>query len=131
MAGTTPETGGASQVAGARAKALNVIVQDDTFIAVRNNPPLADVSVPPAPIGALKDGSPNPFWKLLSSPKTTLHYIYLGIGALILLALILLVAIETRRLHIPSLLRGVAVLAFISLLLWSGNYIFGGELLIV
>ena len=135
VAGALSESGVAGlsagrQVAGASAEALDVIIEDDTFIAVRNDAPIAALTEM-QPVGALKDGSPNPFWKLLSSPKTTLQYMYMALAALILFALILLVAIESRRLHIPSLLRGLGVLVLIGVLLWSGMTYFGGELLIV
>ncbi len=125
---SSPEAEGS--VAGASAEALDVIMEDDTFIAVeREGEPIAAVS-DMQPLGAVK-GSPSPVWKLLSSPKTTLQYIYMVMAAIIILALVLLVSIEFRRLHVPSLVRGIFVLALIGTLFFGGFTYFSGTLLIV
>lgn len=141
IAGSSPSSDTSSRVAGASAAALETIVEDETFIAVKREEEsaptvapetLADVRTAVPPIGALKDGdaSPNPFWRLLTSPKTTLQYIYAAIAALVLLVLALLFMAGTRHFHVPSLVRGVGLLALISFLLWSGAY-FSGSLLIL
>lgn len=129
VAAASPEAG--SRIAGASAEALEVIVEDETFIAVkREGETLAAVSEESKAVGALKDGSPNPFWRIVTAPKTTLQYIYAAFAALVLLVLVLLFMAGTRRLHVPSLVRGVGLLALIVFLLWSGAY-FSGSLLIL
>ena len=130
---TSTSVAASSVVAGASAEALEVIVEDDTFIAVkRGGETLAAVSDKTQPVGALKDvdSSPNPLLKLLTSPKTTLQYVYASIAALVLFVLVLLFATGIRHLHVPSLIRGLGLLALIGFLLWSSS-IFSGTLAIL
>src|SRR3989344_3596977 len=82
------------------------------------------------PLGAIKDGRTSTVWRFLTSPKTSLQYIYMGIAALILFAVGLLFLVELRRLHVPSFIRGVGLLALIVFLLY-GSTAFSGNLLIL
>jgi hypothetical protein len=118
-------------VAGASAEALDVIIEDETFIAVRREGPLAALSEDAKPVGALKAPSSNSFWRALTSPKTMLQYIYTLIASLIIIALSFLALTEYRRMHLPSFARGLSVLALIVVLLLSSATLFGGALLIV
>ncbi|MEK7068883.1 MAG: CAP domain-containing protein [Patescibacteria group bacterium] len=84
----------------------------------------------PKPAGAIVGSIPSTIWKISSSPKTTLQYVYMGLAALIFLALGLLFIVEFRRLHVPSLIRGLSLVALIVFLLYGG-IAFSGSLLIL
>lgn len=133
IAGSSPSSDGSSRVAGATASALETIVEDEMFIAVKwEGEALAAVSDGSQPVGALKDGadSTNPFWRIATAPKTTLQYIYMALAALVLLVMSLMFLSGLRRMHVPSLIRGIGLLALIGFLLWSGTLL-SGELLIL
>ncbi len=130
-----------SPVAGASARALETIVESDTFIAVKRggepapavaSETLAAISDKAQPIGALKDGdaSPNPLWRVIAAPKTTLQYVYASVAALVLLVLALIFMAGIRHLHVPSVVRGLGLLALIGLLLWSSTYLSGSLLIL-
>src|SRR3989344_3979690 len=91
----------------------------------------AGVSAEAQPVGAIKEARPSALWKILTAPKTTLQYVYTGLAALVLLALGFLFLTELRRLHVPSLFRGVALLALIGILIWGGMPFLSGELFIL
>jgi len=132
VADVSPTIGSDSRVAGASVEALETIVEDETFIVVkREGETLAAISENEQAVGALKSGvSPNPLWRIVTAPKTTLQYVYMVMGAIVLIALIMLVTLGFRRLHVPSLIRGVGLLTLIGLLLWAGTLL-SGELLIL
>jgi len=87
----------------------------------------AQIESPMVPVAP----STNVTWRLLSAPTTTLQYIYMTLGALIVLALGLLFTVELKRLHVPSLVRGAGLLALIIGLYLGGTAYFSGELLIL
>ncbi|MBI4068280.1 hypothetical protein HY413_02640, partial [Candidatus Kaiserbacteria bacterium] len=132
IAGSSPAPDGLSRVAGASAEALETVVENETFIVVkREGETLAAISENEQAVGALKSGaSPNPLWRIVTAPKTTLQYVYMALAALVSLTLSLLLLSGLRRLHVPSLLRGIGLLALIVLLLYSGT-LFSGPLLIL
>lgn len=133
VSASTP--GADAPIAGASAESVEMIVEDEAFIAVRkeNQEPsrqgldgsLAGVSTAPQPIGAIKGVSPsgNVFMRLLTSPKTTLQYIYMALGGLVLFAISLLFLSGLRRLHVLSLLRGAALFALIGVLFWGSSHL--------
>lgn len=129
VAASSPSS--ASRVAGASAKALDVLVEDDTFIAVkRAGETLAAVSDREA-VGALRTrSSPNPFWRIVTSPMSTLQYIYMALAALVLLVLSLMLVRGLRFLHVPSFMRGVSLLVIIGVLAWGSAYLSGGLLVL-
>ena len=86
--------------------------------------PVGGAEAETKPVGALKSG-PSTFLRILTSPKTTLQYLYMGIGLLILIAIGLLFVVELRRLHVPSLFRGVSLLALMGGLLYGGAVLSG------
>ena len=84
------------------------------------------------PIGAVtKRPSSNLLWRILTAPRTTLRYAYMGLAALVLLAIGFLFFVGLRRLHVPGLLRGVGLLVLIGILLWGSISLAPGELLIL
>lgn len=91
---------------------------------------VAGVSAEAQPIGAIKGFPSGTIWRILTAPRTTLQYTYTGIAILVLLSIGLLFLVEMRRLHTPSLLRGVGVLVLIGLLFY-GSTLISGELLIL
>lgn len=120
-------------VAGASAEALETIVEDPTFIAVKRVSDVRAAHAPDAqPIGALKSTPHSTsFWKVVTSPKTLLQYIYIVISVVIALALILLVVVEFRRQSPVQLLYGFGLLALICVLIFGGTAYFSGQLLIL
>ena len=143
------QNAGSRGVAGASAEALEfeTIVENDTYIAVKasNSEPRVAAAERDSskPIGALAGPLPNSnaFWRLVTAPKTLLQYIYIGIGAFITLALLLLVVVEFRP-PTPRLRRagrhkfvpiayGVGLLALLVALLYGGTAFFSGNLLIL
>ena len=82
-------------------------------------------------MGAIASQPPTLVWKVLTAPRTALQWTYMVLAALIAIAVGLLFLAELRRLHVPSLFRGVALLALIGVLLWGGMPLFSGELLIL
>ena len=91
---------------------------------------VAGASAEAAPIGAIRNSRPSTIWRILTAPRTTLQYAYMGLAALILFAIGLLFLVELRRLHVPSLIRGAGLLALIVFMLYSGAAL-SGELLIL
>jgi len=99
---------------------------------------VAGASAEAKPVGAAKEAPPSMLWRLLTAPRTILQYVYTTLAALILLAVSLLFFSELRlprperrgRLHVPSLIRGVGLLALIAFLLWGGTWYVSGQLLI-
>ena len=92
--------------------------------------PVAGAAAEAQPLGAIKDGRTSTIWRFLTSPKTSLQYIYMGLAALILLSVSLLFLVELRRLHVPSFIRGIGLLALILFLLYRGT-VFSEQLLIL
>lgn len=118
-------------VAGASAEKLETILEDDTFIAVkREGETLAAVTNTPRPVGAIKASAPNPFLRVLASPKTTLEFIYMVLAGIVLLLLIFMLLRGSRTMHLPSVARGVGLLVVIGALFWTSTYI-SGTLLIL
>jgi len=126
---------GGARVAGAAAEArFETIVEDDTFIAVKRigeAKVAASVQNTERPVGAITN-TPNSsaFWKVVTSPKTLLQYVYIVIGSIIALALILVVVVEFRRQSPLQILYGFGLLALI-VLLFRGTAYFSGQLLIL
>ncbi|MEK9154126.1 MAG: CAP domain-containing protein [Patescibacteria group bacterium] len=80
---------------------------------------VAGASAEAAPIGAIRNSRPSTIWRILTAPRTTLQYAYMGLAALILFAIGLLFLVELRRLHVPSLIRGAGLLALIVFLFYG------------
>lgn len=91
---------------------------------------VAGASAEAKPAGAIRDLR-STLWRVLTAPRTTLQYIYMGIASVVFIALCLLFLTELRRLHIPSLTRGVSLLVLIGVLLYAGTSYFSGMLLIL
>jgi hypothetical protein len=70
----------------------------------------------PVAIGSTDGSVPNQSTfveRLLTSPQKVLKSVYMGIGALIVLALLLSIAIEVEKQHTPGIAYGLAMLAII------------------
>lgn len=89
-----------------------VLVQDDTFIAVKSVSPQGVEERVAAAQAAQTQGTAigNFFRKVLTSPRTTLSWLYSGLALLIFLVITLTIAIEVRRQHPLHIAYGVALL---------------------
>jgi uncharacterized protein YkwD len=104
-----------------------VIVQNDTFIAVKNevatNSPLA--------IAPTTDGSQTLVQKVVTSPRSVVAAIYLLLAAIITLALIVMIVIEIRHQHPKNVALGVLLILLMVGLLWAGQILVPGSLAIL
>lgn len=91
---------------------------------------VAGASAEAEPIGAITSRSSNTLWRVLTSPRTTLQWTYTGIATLIVLAIALLFLTELRRFHVPSLVRGVSLLALMGILFYGSTFVSGGLLIL-
>lgn len=109
------------------ARPLDVIVEDETFIAVRNTTSAAAAASQGE--AAAKDSS-SILWRLLTSPKTTLQYIYSAIAIIVTLALVLFVVVEIRRQSWLHIILVLVLLALIAFLLYIGTPFFADTVLV-
>lgn len=111
VATTTPEVAGAS---------LETVTVNDMFVSVKNNTATDTGNVSTINV-------PKSSWiaRFLVSPKTTLVYIYVVFGALIVIALALDTFIEIRRRHPIHMVYAGLLWALIFVLLYAGGaYVF-------
>ena len=63
--------------------------------------------------------------KVLTSPKTALETVYIALGAIIFVAILILILIEPKRQHPKNIIYAILLFAFILVLLYfSKNYLF-------
>ncbi len=111
----------APAVRGATQAAPEVILEDETFIAVRSAdaPIAAQTEAPAAPSGV------HAFLvMLLTSPKFLLKAAYAVLGAFILVSLILMVFIEIKKQHPLHIASALGLIALIGALAWFSNVLF-------
>lgn len=105
----------------------NIIIEDETFIAVRSevatNSPLA-LAVSP-------DTSEMLVQKLITSPKSVVEAIYLVLAAIVVIALIVMIVVEARHQHPQNVALGVALVLLMAGLLYVGQYLSPGTLAIL
>lgn len=105
------------------AENVEVLAENELFIAVQNNDYPNDEAVLSADTEIVAQSSVVD--RTLASPKTTLKFVYLGIGGVILVALVLFVMVEPRRQHLKNILYVVLLLILIGVLLYlSSTYLF-------
>lgn len=106
-----------SEVAGT---SLETVVVNDMFIAVKNNNATETKNIVPT-----NENQASLWGRILTSPQTTLKYVYLVFSVLIVFALALDTFIEIRRRHpihiVYALLLWILILA---LLYVAGTYVF-------
>jgi len=99
--------------------APKVIMQDETFIAVKNevatNSPAAAVVSP--------DASEMLVQKLVTSPKSVVETIYLVLAVIIGIALIIMIVVEVRHQHPKNAALGVLLILLMVALLYLGQYL--------
>ncbi len=91
-----------------------VIVEDDTFIAVRR-----DSREQPTTVDVPVSDFTSFFQKILTSPRTLLNTIYVVLGAVIAVALALFVGIEPRRQYPLHVFLGVLLILLMASLLFA------------
>lgn len=105
-----------------------IILENETFIAVKNematNSPLAALAVSP-------DTSISLAQKLITSPKSVVEAIYLVLTAIITLALIVMIVVEVKRQHPKNVALGVSLLLLMAGMLYLGQVLSPGSLLIL
>lgn len=118
-----------AEVAGTSTEGVSpkVILENDTFIAVKNVP----AANSPAAVAAASGGWVAFFEKLFTSPKTLMNVIYLIFAALITVALVFMVFFEVKRQHPLNILYGVGLLVLIVALLYLGEVYISGPLTIL
>jgi len=115
----TPAVAAASKtnVAG---EALEIISEDETFVAVKTTdaPELSDVVATPTPASSFLE-------RLFASPTTLLSWVYLALVSIIVIALAVDIAVEIRRQHPLHIVYASALLVLIFVLLYVARaYIF-------
>jgi uncharacterized protein YkwD len=114
---------------------VTVLQESPTFIAVkyigtpppmRNNLAGTTAQTPP---------SSNPetaaLGRFLTSPATDLSFVYGIIGAIVAMALILEVVVETKRQHPHRIVMGLSLISLMFILVFAGHTLFGGSLSVV
>ncbi|MEK7139964.1 MAG: CAP domain-containing protein [Patescibacteria group bacterium] len=123
------EVAGAATGTGVLNKTLEVVSEDETFIAVKQNG-FASVSEESATTAPAVQKT-SFFARLFSSPQTFLQYAYALIAILIVIALIFDIVVEIRRQHPMHVVYATLLLALIFVLLYvSRTYIFSTLLII-
>ncbi len=69
--------------------------------------------------------------RIITSPKMTIGYLYIFLGAFVLLSLILMIIIEVRKQHTQHILYGIGLLALIIILTYVYRASLFSEILIV
>lgn len=106
--------------------APKVIVQDDTFIAVKNEVATASpLAVEPA------SASETLVQKIVTSPKSAVETIYLVLATVIALALAVMIGIEIKRQHPKNVALGVILIVLMIALLYLGQFFGPGALSIL
>lgn len=123
-ASSTPSVEGASAEAETAPK---VIVQDDTFIAVKNE--VATNS----PLSVTPDTSMSDtlVQKVVSSPRSAVAAIYLLLAAIIVLGIVVMIIVEIRHQHPKNVALGVLLILLMVALLWAGQILVPGGLAIL
>lgn len=103
--------------------AVEVIAEDDMFIAVKNTEAAA------AAPESVSNYAPW-YAELLASPQTTLKYVYTILAAFVIIALLLTTFIEIRRQHISHILIAVSLLVLMVVLLYFGREFIFPEVII-
>lgn len=105
-----------------------VLLENDTFIAVKNeiatNSPITALAVSP-------DSSMSLTQKLITSPKSVVEAVYIVLTAIITLALIVMIVIEVKRQHPKNVMLGVLLLVLMAGILYLGQLLSPGSLLIL
>jgi uncharacterized protein YkwD len=122
-------------VKGAAAEPLEVVAQEDTFIAVKGAEEGSTMPFQEETVGTLASANaaaPTPaLLKAAASPRTLLRTAYLALGIFIVLALALMIGVEVKRQHPLHIAYGVSLLALMGILLYSWQGFFFGKLLVV
>ncbi len=102
---------------------VEVLTENEQFIAVQNSDYALSEVLEDNEVGVSKETSAVD--KALSSPKTMLEFAYVILGAIVLIALVLLLVVEPRRQH-PKHIAYVATLFVLVLILFyaAKNYLF-------
>jgi hypothetical protein len=132
---TAPTTGGTPAVKAATTEKpkVKVIMQDENFIAVKNEnapTPAAPIPAASAPEAPARNPLSATLSRVATSPRTDLRFVYELIGAIILLALILEIGIELKRQHPHRIVLGLSLIGFMVVLLYVGQAAVSGQLLI-
>ncbi len=129
MPPTTVST--SSPVAGtstaAEESSLRTIISDDTFIAVKSDSHVASTAD-----AAVITPTPSMWDRLMVSPKTVLHALYLILALVLGFALALAIGIELKKQHIPTIVLPVVLIVLLAALVYI-NYAFvlGGGVLVL
>ncbi len=102
-----------------------VIIEDETFIAVKNE--VATTSVYEAEAPQLGD---TLIQKLVTSPKSVVGAIYLVLATIVGIALIVMIVVEFRRQHPQNVALGVLIILLMVVLLYVAEVLVPGSLLI-
>lgn len=114
---------------------LEVIAEEDKFIAVQEvstGEPELISDLPTAPV-AVGEPAPNySSWsdRLLASPRKTLEYSYIALSGLILVVILLMINKEIERHHLKHILYGLLLLVLMYILLSASKAILVGEVLV-
>jgi uncharacterized protein YkwD len=121
-------------VKGAAAKPLEVVAEEDTFIAVKSDEetaaPIAEEEPAAGTLAAAQAPAPA-LLKAAASPWTLLRTAYSVLGIFITLALMLMIGVEIKRQHPLHIAYGVSLLALMGMLLYSWQGVFFGKLLVL
>lgn len=110
-------------VAGAESENVQVLAENKMFLAVQNNDYLDEASTTDSSEVAPEKSSIVE--KTLASPKTALKFVYLVIGAIVLIALILFVSMGSKRRHPKNIIYVLLLLFLLAILLYlSSTYLF-------
>jgi len=118
-----------TSVAGATVEELpaQVLVQDDTFIAVKSevatNSPLASVNSYTDSVSLVQ--------RVVTSPRTLMNTIFVALAIIISLGLVLMVGIEMRRQHPMNVLYGVLLLVLMAVIIYFWDAIVPGTLFVL
>lgn len=121
-AGTTLETNEQVRVL---SESVEVLAESELFIAVQNNNYVATNDTVVATSAVTSTAEPSLVEKVIASPRTVLEFIYVIIGAMVLISMVLLLVIEPRKQH-PKHIAYVASLFILVVILFysTKNYLF-------
>ena len=105
--------------------------QEETFIAVENSEEVITPTTTPVVAKISNENAVPIVLKAVTSPQTSLKIAYSFLAIFIAFALALMIGVEIKRQHPKHIAYGVALLAFMGILLYAWQSLFFGTLLIV
>ncbi|MGB3921772.1 MAG: CAP domain-containing protein [Minisyncoccia bacterium] len=102
---------------------IEVLAETELFIAVENKNYAATAA--PQVTNVVPTTEPTIMEKIIASPKTVLEFVYVIIGAIVLISLVFLLVVEPRRQHPKHFAYVASLLVLVVVLFYSTkNYLF-------